>query len=168
MVRLHLFDGQLNIALFLPTGEQNTAGYHWFRLCEWEEWQWSWVCLVMGGYKYLENKLLLISINFTPKTSHSCLKMVHYVFQAPTRKNTPPILEVSVTTRDPQRNFTNEARWASTFLEILHAQHALIKEQVSKNHRKLLGRSKDFLRNFKFARLAFIYMFVWILFWVET
>ena len=23
---------------------------------------------------YLENKLLLISINFTPKTSHSCLK----------------------------------------------------------------------------------------------
>ena len=28
---------------------------------------------------YLENKLLLISINFTPKTSHSCLtKMVHY------------------------------------------------------------------------------------------
>ena len=28
----------------------------------------------MGGYKYLENKLLLISVNFTPKTSHSCLK----------------------------------------------------------------------------------------------
>ena len=52
MVRLHLFDGQLNIALFLPTGEQNTAGYHRFRLCEWEEWQWSWVCLVMGSYKY--------------------------------------------------------------------------------------------------------------------
>ena len=25
-------------------------------------------------YIYLENKLLLISINFTPKTSHSCLK----------------------------------------------------------------------------------------------
>ena len=24
--------------------------------------------------EYLENKLLLISINFTPKTSHSCLK----------------------------------------------------------------------------------------------
>ena len=43
-----------------------------------------------------------------------------------------------------------------------------IKEQVSKKHRKLLGKSKDFLRNFKFARLAFIYMFVWILFWVET
>ena len=30
----------------------------------------------------LENKLLLISINFTPKTSHSCLKiLVHHVFQ---------------------------------------------------------------------------------------
>ena len=30
----------------------------------------------------LENKLVLISINFTPKTSHSCLtKIVHYVFQ---------------------------------------------------------------------------------------
>ena len=25
-------------------------------------------------YRFLENKLLLISINFTPKTSHSCLK----------------------------------------------------------------------------------------------
>ena len=35
----------------------------------------------------LENKLLLISINFTPKTSHSCLKkMVHYVFQVGTKK----------------------------------------------------------------------------------
>ncbi len=32
---------------------------------------------------HLENKLLLISINFTLRTSHSCLtKMVHYVFQA--------------------------------------------------------------------------------------
>ena len=29
---------------------------------------------------YLENKLLLLSINFTPKTSHSCLKK-GYVFQ---------------------------------------------------------------------------------------
>ena len=26
-------------------------------------------------YSYLENKLLLISINFTPKTSHSCLNI---------------------------------------------------------------------------------------------
>ena len=32
--------------------------------------------------KYLETRLLLISIHFTPKTSHSCLKkMVHWVFQ---------------------------------------------------------------------------------------
>ena len=32
----------------------------------------------LGGSCHLENKLLLISINFTPKTSHSCLKkMVH-------------------------------------------------------------------------------------------
>ena len=36
---------------------------------------------VKKPYLYLENKLLLISINFTPKTSHSCLKKWHYVFQ---------------------------------------------------------------------------------------
>ena len=29
---------------------------------------------------YLENKLLLIPINFTPKTSHSCLKKWHTMF----------------------------------------------------------------------------------------
>ena len=27
---------------------------------------------------YLENKLLLIPINFTPKTSHSCLKKCYF------------------------------------------------------------------------------------------
>ena len=31
-------------------------------------------------YIYLENKLLLISINFTPKTSHSCLKKWYTMF----------------------------------------------------------------------------------------
>ena len=29
---------------------------------------------------HLENKLLLISINFTPKTSHSCLKLWYTMF----------------------------------------------------------------------------------------
>ena len=39
---------------------------------------------VPAGRCFLENKLLLISINFTPKTCHSCFKkMVHYVFQLP-------------------------------------------------------------------------------------
>ena len=37
---------------------------------------------VKSKNNYLENELLLISINFTPKISHSCLKKkVHYVFQ---------------------------------------------------------------------------------------
>ena len=44
--------------------------------------------LVFGGVytskylinNYLENKLLLISINFTPKTSHSCLKLWYTMF----------------------------------------------------------------------------------------
>ena len=36
--------------------------------------------------------------------------MVHYVFQAPPRKNTPTILEVSVTTRDPP---TKLHQWGS-------------------------------------------------------
>ena len=31
-------------------------------------------------FSYLENKLLLISINFTPKTSHSCLKKWYTIF----------------------------------------------------------------------------------------
>ena len=29
---------------------------------------------IFPDWKYLENQLLLISINFTPKTSHSCLE----------------------------------------------------------------------------------------------
>ena len=33
---------------------------------------------VCVGSIYLENKLLLISINFTPKTSHSCLKKWYF------------------------------------------------------------------------------------------
>ena len=40
--------------------------------------------LPLRNCQSLENKLLLIFINFTPKTSHSSLKngtMVHYVFQ---------------------------------------------------------------------------------------
>ena len=32
------------------------------------------------AYNNLENKLLLISINFTPKTSHSCLKKWYTMF----------------------------------------------------------------------------------------
>ena len=30
------------------------------------------------SFRYLENKLLFISINFTPKTSHSCLKKLYF------------------------------------------------------------------------------------------
>ena len=33
-----------------------------------------WGIPIFGKHPYLENQLLLISINFTPKTSHSCLK----------------------------------------------------------------------------------------------
>ena len=44
-----------------------------------------WQRIFLGSN--LENKLLLISINFIPKTSHSCLtKMVHYLFSRKRRK----------------------------------------------------------------------------------
>ena len=47
---------------------------------EWQKHQQRWdrrmvfQCKKHPNWKYLENQLLLISINFTPKTSHSCLK----------------------------------------------------------------------------------------------
>ena len=41
---------------------------------------WTWWNPVISIYIYLENKLLLISINFTPKTSHSCLQFWYAMF----------------------------------------------------------------------------------------
>ena len=44
----------------------------------WGSWGWIDAIFLMNPtgcfLGFLENKLLLISINFTPKTSHSCLK----------------------------------------------------------------------------------------------